>query len=186
MVDTPELRAAYNENQPKVTEFWTELGAERSAVRQVQAVARRGPASLNLAPARKRIVENALRDFRLGGAELPDKQKERFAEIQEQQAMLSTRFSENVLDATNDFKLLVENEAELAGLPDDAKAAARAAAERDGKQGWQFTLHFPSYFPVLQFADNRALREKIYRANATKASEMGAVFSERRQVGQHR
>jgi oligopeptidase A len=91
---------------------------------------------------------------------------------------LSTRFSENVLDATNDFKLLVENEAELAGLPDDVKSAARAAAERDGKQGWQFSLHFPSYFPVLQFADNRALREKIYRANATKASEMGAVFSE--------
>jgi oligopeptidase A len=83
-----------------------------------------------------------------------------------------------VLDATNDFKLLVENEAELAGLPDDAKAAARAAAERDGKSGWQFSLHFPSYFPVLQFADNRELREKIYRANATKASEMGAVFSE--------
>jgi oligopeptidase A len=132
---------------------------------------------VNLAPARKRIVENALRDFRLGGAELPAEKKERFAEIQEQQAALSTRFSENVLDATNDYKLLVEDEAELAGLPDDAKAAARAAAERDGKAGWQFTLHFPSYFPVLQFADNRALRETIYRANATKASEMGIVFS---------
>jgi oligopeptidase A len=177
VMDTPELRAVYNENQPKVTEFWTELGQNEALFgkyKQLHASAE----FATLSPARKRIVENALRDFRLGGAELPEQQKQRFAEIQEQQAALSTRFSENVLDATNDFKLLVEDEAELAGLPEDAKAAARAAAERDGKSGWQFTLHFPSYFPVLQFADNRALRERIYRANATKASEMGAVFSE--------
>lgn len=177
VMDTPELRATYNENQPKVTEFWTELGQNEALFGKYKQL-RGSPEFVNLTPARKRIVENALRDFRLGGAELPEKQKERFAEIQEEQARLSTRFSENVLDATNDFKLLVTNEAELAGLPDDAKAAARAAAERDGKTGWQFSLHFPSYFPVLQFADNRELREKIYRANATKASEMGAVFSE--------
>ena len=177
VMDTPELRATYNENQPKVTEFWTELGQNEALFAKYKQL-RASTEYDTLTPARKRIVENALRDFRLGGAELPEKQKERFAEIQEQQAALSTRFSENVLDATNDFKLLVENEAELAGLPDDAKAAARAAAERDGKTGWQFSLHFPSYFPVLQFADNRELREKIYRANATKASEMGAVFSE--------
>jgi oligopeptidase A len=177
VMDTPELRAVYNENQPKVTEFWTELGQNEALFDKYKQL--RGSSEFaTLSPARKRIVENALRDFRLGGAELPEHQKQRFAEIQEQQAALSTRFSENVLDATNDFKLLVENEAELAGLPEDAKAAARAAAERDGKTGWQFSLHFPSYFPVLQFADNRALREKIYRANATKASEMGAVFSE--------
>jgi len=177
VMDTPELRATYNENQPKVTEFWTELGQNEALFGKYKQLRASGE-FVNLTPARKRIVENALRDFRLGGAELPEQQKQRFAEIQEEQAKLSTRFSENVLDATNDFKLLVENEAELAGLPDDAKAAARAAAERDGKQGWQFSLHFPSYFPLLQFADNRALREKIYRANATKASEMGAVFSE--------
>ena len=177
VMDTPELRATYNENQPKVTEFWTELGQNEALFDKYKQL-RANPDFVNLSPARKRIVENALRDFRLGGAELPEQQKERFAEIQEQQAALSTRFSENVLDATNDYTLLVQDEAELAGLPDDAKQAARAAAERDGKQGWQFSLHFPSYFPVLQFADNRALREKIYRANATKASEMGTVFSE--------
>jgi oligopeptidase A len=177
VMDTPELRAVYNENQPKVTEFWTELGQNEALFGKYKQL-HASPEFATLTPARRRIVENALRDFRLGGAELPEQQKERFAEIQEQQAALSTRFSENVLDATNDFKLLVENEAELAGLPEDAKAAARAAAERDGKQGWQFSLHFPSYFPVLQFADKRALREQIYRANATKASEMGAVFSE--------
>jgi oligopeptidase A len=177
VMDTPELRAVYNENQPKVTEFSTEVGQNEALFGKYKQL-HASPEFVNLTPARKRIVENALRDFRLGGAELPEQQKERFAEIQEQHAAVSTRFSENVLDATNDFTLLVENEGELAGLPDDAKDAARAAAERDGKSGWQFSLHFPSYFPVLQFADDRALREKIYRANATKASEMGAVFSE--------
>jgi oligopeptidase A len=177
VMDTPELRATYNENQPKVTEFWTALGQNEALFDKYKAL-RASPAFVNLPPARKRIVENALRDFRLGGAELPPEKKERFAEIQEQHAAISTRFSENVLDATNDYKLVVENEAELAGIPDDVKQAARAAAEQDGKAGWQFSLHFPSYFPVLQFADSRALRETIYRANATKASEMGVVFSE--------
>ncbi|WP_323140348.1 M3 family metallopeptidase [Massilia phyllosphaerae] len=177
VMDTPELRAVYNENQPKVTEFFTELGQNEALFAKYKAL-HASPEFVTLSPARKRIVDNALRDFRLGGAELPEKQKERFAEIQEQQAALSTRFSENVLDATNDFKLLVADEADLAGLPDDVKSAARAAAERDGKSGWQFSLHFPSYFPILQFADKRELREQIYRANATKASEMGVVFSE--------
>jgi oligopeptidase A len=177
VVDTPELRATYNENQPKVTEFWTALGQNEALLDKYKAL-RAKPDFVNLTPARKRIVENALRDFRLGGAELPADKKERFAEIQEQHAAISTRFSENVLDATNDYKLLVENEADLSGLPDDVKQAARAAADQDGKAGWMFSLHFPSYFPVLQFGDSRELREKIYRANATKASEMGAVFTE--------
>ncbi|HWJ95415.1 MAG TPA: oligopeptidase A, partial [Telluria sp.] len=134
VVDTPELRATYNENQPKVTEFWTALGQNEALFDKYKEL-RASPEYANLTPARKRIVENALRDFRLGGAELPDEKKKRFAEIQEQHAAISTRFSENVLDATNDYKLLVEDEAELAGLPEDAKQAARAAAERDGKQG---------------------------------------------------
>jgi oligopeptidase A len=177
VLDTPELRATYNENQPKITEFWTVLGQNEALYEKYKAL-RANPEFVNLSFARKRIVENALRDFRLSGAELPPEKKERFAEIQEQHAAISTRFSENVLDATNDYKLVVENELELAGIPDDVKQAARAAAEKDGKSGFQFTLHFPSYFPVLQFCDNRPLRETIYRANATKASEMGIVFSE--------
>jgi oligopeptidase A len=172
VVDTPELRAAYNENLPKITEFWTELGQNLALFDKYKAL-KASPEYASLSPARKKIIENALRDFRLGGAELPDDKKARYAEIQEQQAALSTKFSENVLDATNDYKLYVENEAELAGLPDDVKQAARAAAEKDAKPGYKFTLHFPSYFPVLQYADNRALRETIYRANVTKASELG-------------
>jgi oligopeptidase A len=177
VVDTPELRATYNENQPKVTEFWTALAQNEALFAKYKAL-EASPEFASLSPARKKIIGNALRDFRLGGAELPADKKERFAAIQEQHAAVSTRFSENVLDATNDYKLVVLDEADLAGVPDDVKQAARAAAETDGKSGFQFTLHFPSYFPILQFADKRALRESIYRASATKASEMGTVFSE--------
>jgi oligopeptidase A len=178
VVDTPELRAAYNENQPKVTEFWTALAQNEALFGKYKAL-RASSGFDSLAPARKRIIDNAIRDFRMGGAELPDDKKARFAEIQEEHAKVSTRFSENVLDATNDYKLTVENEADLAGLPDDVKQAAKALAEKEGKTGWMFSLHFPSYYPILQFADNRALRETIYRANATKASEQGDVFSKR-------
>ncbi len=173
VVDTPELRASYNENLPKVTEFWTELGTNLKLFEKYKAL-QASPEYQTLEPARKKIIDNAVRDFRLGGAELPDDKKPRFAEIQEQQAALSTRFSENVLDATNAYELIVDDEARLAGLPDDVKQMARASAEKEGKQGWRFTLHFPSYFPILQYADDRALRETIYRASATKASELGA------------
>lgn len=173
VMDTPPLRAAYNENQPKITEFWTSVSQNLALFAKYQAL-HDGPQYAALSAPRKKIIENALRDFRLGGAELNDEDKVRFAAIQERQAALSTKFSENVLDAINDYKLLIENEAELAGLPEDAKQAARAAAEKDGKSGYQFTLHFPSYFPILQFADNRELRATIYRANATKASEFGS------------
>ena len=173
VVDTPELRAAYNENQPKVTEFWTALSQNMVLFGKYQAL-RDSTEYAALSGPRKQIISNALRDFRLGGAELPEAEKQRFAEIQEQQAAIATRFSENVLDATNDFAHFVDNEADLSGLPDDAKRAARLAAERDGRGGYKFTLHYPSFLPVLQFADNRALRETMYRANVVKASELGA------------
>ncbi|MEO0317172.1 MAG: hypothetical protein RL404_849 [Pseudomonadota bacterium] len=173
VVDTPELRATYNENLPKVTEFWTELGTNLKLFEKYKAL-QASAEYATLAPARKKIIDNAVRDFRLGGAELAEDKKPRFAEIQEQQAALSTRFSENVLDATNAYELIVDDEARLAGLPDDVKQMARASAEKEGKQGWRFTLHFPSYFPILQYAEDRSLRETIYRANATKASELGA------------
>ena len=173
VVDTPPLRAAYNENLPKVTEFWTALGQNLALYAKYKAL-KDSPQFMQMSPARQRIVDNAMRDFRLGGAELSDAQKPRFAEIQEQQAALSTRFSENVLDATNAYALLVEDEARMAGLPDDVKAAARASAEAEGKPGFRFTLQFPSYFPLLQYADDRALRQTIYHASTTKASELGA------------
>ncbi len=173
VVDTPELRATYNDNLPKVTEFWTELGQNLKLFEKYKAL-QASPEYHSLSPTRKRIIDNAVRDFRLGGAELPEDKKPRFAEIQEQQAALSTRFSENVLDATNAYELIVDDEARLEGLPEDVKQAARASAEREGKPGWRFTLHFPSYFPVLQYANDRTLRETLYRASVTKASELGA------------
>ena len=176
VADTPELRATYNGNLPKVTEFWTELGQNLALFDKYKSL-RASPEYETISPARKKIIENALRDFRLGGAELPDDKKARYAEIQEKHAALTTRFSENVLDATNDYALFVNDEADLSGLPDDVKQAARMAAEKDGKTGFKFTLHFPSYFPILQYANDRTLRETIYRANATKASELGTIFS---------
>ena len=178
VVDTPELRATYNDNQPKVTEFWTAVAQNEALFGKYKAL-RAAAEFASLSPARKRIIDNAVRDFRMGGAELPADKKERFADIQEEHAAVSTRFSENVLDATNDYKLLVADEADLAGLPDDVKQAARAAAEKEGKPGYEFSLHFPSYYPILQFADKRELRETIYRANATKASEQGDAFSKK-------
>ncbi|HBO77512.1 MAG TPA: oligopeptidase A, partial [Cupriavidus sp.] len=119
------------------------------------------------------LLENELRGFRLGGAELAEDKKPRFAEIQEQQAQLSKAFSDHVLDATNGYALYIEDEARLSGIPADAKEAAALAAQKDGKAGWKFTLHFPSYFPVLQYADDRSLRQTMYEASVTRASELG-------------
>ena len=172
VVDTPELRAAYNENSPRITEFWTSLSQNLALFKKYKTL-RNASSFDSLSPSRQRVIENTLRDFRLGGAELPEDKKKRFAEIQEKTASLSTRFSENVLDATNDFELLIKNVSELSGLPEDILHAAQAAARADNKTGYKFTLHFPSFYPVMQYADNRAIREKMYRANATRASELG-------------
>src|SRR5256885_12796312 len=125
-----------------------------------------------LSPARRRIIDNALRDFRLGGAELPPEKKARYAEIQEELARLGSRFSENLLDATKAFAIVVD-ESRIGGIPEDVLAAAREAAEKDGKRGWKFTLHAPSYMPVMQYADDRQLRQTMYRESATRASEFG-------------
>ncbi|WP_010091934.1 M3 family metallopeptidase [Burkholderia ubonensis] len=175
VADTPELRAAYGENLPRVTEFWSSVGQNLALYEKYKAIAASAEYP-TLSVERKKILDNALRDFRLSGAELPEDQKPRFAELQEQQAALSKAFSDHVLDATNAYAYVAQDEAELAGLPGDAIEAAREAAQKDGKDGWKFTLHFPSYFPVLQYADNRALRETLYRAYATRASELGPQY----------
>ena len=173
VVDTPALRQAHAENLPRVTEFSASLGQNLVLYRKYKSI-EEGAEFASLSPARKTLLEHELRGFRLGGAELPDDQKARFAEIQEAQANLSKAFSDHVLDATNAYALFIEDEARLAGVPEDALEAARAAAEKDGKAGWKFTLHFPSYFPVLQYADDRTLRQTLYEANVTRASELTA------------
>ncbi|MGV2287402.1 M3 family metallopeptidase [Trinickia sp. YCB016] len=175
VADTPELRAAYGENLPRVTEFWSSVGQNLALYEKYKAIAS-STEFATLTAERKKILENALRDFRLSGAELPEEQKPRFAELQEQQAALSKAFSDHVLDATNAYAYIVTDEGDLAGLPDDVAEAARETAQRDGKEGWKFTLHFPSYFPVMQYSENRAMREAMYRAYVTRASELGALY----------
>ncbi|ACR29562.1 M3 family metallopeptidase [Burkholderia glumae] len=175
VADTPELRAAYGENLPRVTEFWSSVGQNLALYEKYKAIAA-GAEYATLSAERRKILDNSLRDFRLSGAELPEDRKPRFAELQEQQAALSKAFSDHVLDATNGYAYYAQTEDELRGLPDDAIAAAREAAQREDKAGWKFTLHFPSYFPVLQYAENRAMRETLYRAYVTRASELGPQY----------
>ena len=170
--DIPEWREAYNQMLPEVSRFYAELGQNLKLFAKYKAI-REGAEYSALSPARRKIIDNEVRDFRLSGAELPEDRKPRFQAIQEELASLAAKFSENLLDATNAFTEFVTDETELAGLPADVIQAAREAAEKDGKDGWKFTLHMPSYWPVLQFADSRRLRAVLYRASATRASEFG-------------
>jgi oligopeptidase A len=171
VMDSAELREAYNANLPKITKYWTELGQNLELFEKYKAL-RAAREFEALTAARKRIVDNAIRDFRLGGAELAPEKKKRYAAIQEELSRLGAKFSENLLDATNAFSIYV-TKAQAAGIPQDVLQAAREAAEKDGKEGWKFTLHMPSYLPVMQYADDRALREKMYYASSTRASEFG-------------
>jgi oligopeptidase A len=165
VADSPELRAAYNDSLPVVTEFWTRLGADErlyAKYKQVDAT--------TLDAAQKQALQNALRNFVLGGAELVGENKTRYAAIQERMAELSQKFSENALDATDKFALFV-SEDELDGVPEDVKTTARAAAEKDGQAGFKLTLKMPCYLPIMQFAKSSALRQKLYQAYVTRASD---------------
>lgn len=172
VVNTPELREAYNENLAKLTDFGSDVSQDERLYAKYKAIQTSAMFS-SLTPAQQTIINNEVRNFKLGGAELPPEQKARFKQISEEQSKLGAKFEENILDNTNDFKHLVNDAADLAGLPEDAIEAAKEAAQSEGKNGYLFTLHFPSYMPVLQYADNRALRETMYRAYATRASEFG-------------
>ena len=176
VADTPELRAAFNENLPLVTEFYTRLGADERLYAKYKALneAQKSlPAEKRLSPARQRALDNALRGFVLGGAELQGEAKKRFAEIQELQAAKSQAFSEHVMDATDAYAHYVRTE-ELDGVPEDIVQATKAMAEGEGKENsHKLTLHMPVYLPLMQYANNRALRETLYRAYATRASETG-------------
>ena len=167
VADTPELRAAYNEALPRVTAFWTKLGSDERLYAKYKAIA---PATLNAE--QRQAHKNAIRNFVLGGAELQGEAKKRFAEIQERQAELSQKFSENALDATDAFAWYAKVE-DLDGVPPDVVAAARSAAQAEGKEGYKLTLKMPCYLPVMQFARSSALRETLYRAYVTRASEFG-------------
>ena len=172
VMNSPELREAYNATLPKITQYYAELGQNLALFGKFRAL-RNSTEFGSLSAARKKIIENELRDFRLGGAELPDDKKARYLEIQERLSELSSRFSDNLLDATNDYTLLIGDKAELRGLPEDVLQTAQEAAQEKGQPGWLFTLKAPCYMPVMQYVDNRDLREKMYRAYGTRASEFG-------------
>jgi oligopeptidase A len=172
VADSPELRAAYHENLGRVTAFWTQLSQSPALFAKFDGIHSAANFS-RLTSARQRVIENALRDFRLGGAELDAKGKARFAEIQQEMAQLGQKYSENLLDETNAFGLYEEDVGALQGLPPDAIAAARQRAERDGKRGYKLTLETPAYLAVMQFAERRSLREAIYQAYSKRASEFG-------------
>ena len=165
VADTPEMRAAYNEMLPVVTEFWTRLGADERLYAKYKAI---DPAVLN--PEQRRAWDNAIRNFVLSGAELQGVAKARFAQIQERAAELSQKFSENALDATDAFAYYATVD-ELDGVPSDVQQAARAAAEAEGKEGYKLTLKMPCYLPVMQFARRSQLRETLYKAYVTRASD---------------
>ncbi len=172
VMNNPALREVYNENLPKITEYYAELSQNLALYEKFKAL-RDSKEFACLSRAQKKIIENELRDFRLGGAELPEAQKARFKAIQEELASLSARFEENLLDATNAYAKYVERAEEVKGIPADVLQAAQEAAAADGRTGWKFTLHAPSYLPVMQYADHRPLREELYRAYVTRASEFG-------------
>ena len=173
VMNNPELREAYNTALPIVTKYYAGL-AQNQALYEKFKKLHNSSEFKNLSCAQKMIVENELRDFQLGGAELKSEQKKRFLNIQEELSALTSRFSDNLLDATNDFMLHIENVEEVSGIPDDVLQTAKEIAKKDGVSGWKFTLHAPSYQPIMQYADNRELRRKMYQAYSTRASEVGA------------
>jgi oligopeptidase A len=173
VMNSPQLREVYNGNLPNVTQLFTEL-AQNELLYQRYKTLQGSTHFSELSEAQRKFIENELRDFRLGGADLPSESKAEFKENAQQLARLSSRFNDNVLDETNAFELIVTDEGDLAGIPEDVIDAARQTAEAEGKTGWKFTLHAPSYLPVLQYADKRSLREQMYRAFVTRASEFAS------------
>jgi len=173
VVNTPALRDAYHANLPKITSFYADLGQNAALYRKFRAL-RDGPGYATLAPAEQRLVDNELRDFRLGGAELDAVPKARFKALREALAQCGAEFDEHLLDTDNAWSHRVDDPRTLAGVPPDVVAQARSDAAADGETGYKLTLRIPCYLPVMQYADDRALRQTMHRAYATRASELAA------------
>jgi len=172
VLNTPALRDAYNAVLPKVSEFNAWVGLHEGLYRQYQRL-RAQPDFEAWPPVRQRIIDLALRDFRLSGVELQGNDRERYAEVAEGQSRIAQKFSENVLDASDAWSLFIADENRLDGIPADVREAARQAADHDGQTGWKLTLHDPCYLPVMQYAKDRELRRSLYQAYSTRASEQG-------------
>ena len=171
VVDTPELRAVYNELMPEITIFFTEIGQDIELYNRFKII--KNSAEFNtLSQAQQTKLNHDLRDFVLSGAELPPEQQAELAQLQTEGAQLGAKFAQNVQDATDAFGIYFDDAAPLAGIPEDSIAMFAAAAQSEGKTGYKIGLQIPHYLAVIQYADNRELREQIYRAYVTRASEL--------------
>lgn len=170
--NSPELRVAYEACLPKLSEFWTELGQNRALFEAYQTLAN-SPDAEQFCIAQKTILDNELRDFRLSGIDLEPEQQKRYGEIQARLSELSSTFSNNLLDATQAWTKHITDEQDLAGLTDSAKQQMALAAQEKKLEGWLITLEFPSYYAIMTYADDRSLREEVYRAHSTRASDQG-------------
>ena len=171
VVDTPELRAVYNELMPEITIFFTEIGQDIELYNRFKII--KNSAEFDtLSPAQQTKLNHDLRDFVLSGAELPPEQQAELAQLQTEGAQLGAKFAQNIQDATDAFGIYFDDTAPLAGIPEDSIAMFAAAAQSEGKTGYKIGLQIPHYLAVIQYADNRELREQIYRAYVTRASEL--------------
>jgi len=173
VVNSDELRKAYNACLPKLSDYATEMGQNENLYQAYHVIRHNETEYASLTPAQQKVIDNTLRDFHLSGFDLPPEQKQRFKEIQQRLSQLQTRFEENVLDATQAWTLHIMNETQLAGLPDSARAMGAQAAQQKQKDGWLFTLDFPSYYAVMTYADDRGMRHAMYQAYVTRASDQG-------------
>jgi len=172
VADNEPLREAYNTCLPRLSAYHTELGQNERLYQACQRIAE-GEEYGRLGVAERKIIDNALRDFRLSGVDLPPQERHRFKAISEELSRLKSRFQQNLLDATQSWKKHITDEARLEGLPDSTRALARQSAEREGLDGWLLTLDLPSYMPVVSYAADRELRREIYEAYVTRASDQG-------------
>ena len=170
--NSEKLREAHEHCLPLLSEYHTELGQNNQLYDAVKAIAENEQYE-SLSQAQKKIIDNMLRDFHLSGIDLDEAEKKRFKAIRQQLSQLKSSYENNVLDATNGWSETINDEAQLAGLPDSALAMAKQVAERESAQGWVFNLEFPSYFAIMTHAEQRGLREKFYTAYTTRASDQG-------------
>ncbi len=172
VVNTPELRDAYNGCLPKLSEYSTEMGQNKTlfdAIKQIQD----NQDELGLDNAQRKSIEDSIKGFKLSGVDLDDEKKQRYGEISSELSTITSKYSDNVLDATNAWTKQLDDKSALKGLPDTAIEQAAAAAKQRDAEGYMLTLEFPSYYAVMSYADDRALREEMYRAYSTRASDQG-------------
>lgn len=174
VADNDQLREAYNACIAKLSDYSTEMGQNEELFHAYEQIAKADSFN-SLTTAQQKVITNALRDFQLSGIALDTKAKERYKVIQQKLSKLQTKFEENLLDATQAWKKLITDKDELAGLPESCLALAAQTAKNEDKEGWLFTLEFPSYMPVMQYADNASLRREIYEAYVTRASDKGPI-----------